>query len=95
MSSNIPAGPSYGIYISQLVRVGRICNTYDEFAKRNMTITTKLIKQGFRYWSEKFYMKYIHLMDRYNVGHIYDGICGLYVGHPSLFRQVTTRRQRL
>ena len=33
MSSNIPAGPSYGIYISQLVRVGRICNTYDEFAK--------------------------------------------------------------
>ena len=46
MSSNIPAVPSYGIYISQLVR---ICSTYDEFVKRNMVITSRLIKQGFLY----------------------------------------------
>ena len=49
MSSNIPVGPSYGVYISQLVRIGRICSTYDEFIKQNMMITTRLIKQGFRY----------------------------------------------
>ena len=30
MSSNIPTGPSYGINIAQLVRIGRICSTYDE-----------------------------------------------------------------
>jgi hypothetical protein len=63
MSSNIPAGPSYGIYISQLVRIGRICSTYDEFVKRNMMITTRLIKQGFRYNKlvgtfKKIFLKY-------------------------------------
>ena len=59
-------GPSYGVYISQLVRIGRICSTNDEFIKRNMMITTKLIKQGFRYKLvrsfKRFYVKYKHLM---------------------------------
>ena len=49
MSSNILAGPSYGIYISQSVRIGRISNTYDEFVKRHLIITSRFIKQGFRY----------------------------------------------
>ena len=48
MSSNIPSGPAYGIYISQLVRIGRICSTYEEFVKRNRLITTRLIRQGFQ-----------------------------------------------
>ena len=42
MSSNIPCGLSYGIYVSQLVRIGRICNNYDEFVGHNRLITTKL-----------------------------------------------------
>ena len=29
MSSNIPSKPTYGIYISQLVRIGRICSSYE------------------------------------------------------------------
>ena len=49
MDSNIPAGPAYGVYISQLVRFGRICDKYEEFTKRNLLITTRLIRQGFRY----------------------------------------------
>ena len=28
LSSNIPSGPAYGVYISQLVRIGRICSNY-------------------------------------------------------------------
>ena len=100
LSSNIPAGPSYGIYISQLVRIGRICNTYDEFVKRHLMITGRLIKQGFRYSKlvksfKKFYIKYIHLMDNYNVclkRHISEGICPLYIGLPVLFKHVTTRK---
>ena len=51
MSSNIPSGPAYGIYISQLVRIGRICSKYEEFVKRNRLITTRLIRQGFLYVS--------------------------------------------
>ena len=49
MSSNIPSGPAYGIYISQLVTIGRICSTYEEFVKCNRLITTRLIRQGFLY----------------------------------------------
>ena len=100
MSSNIPAVPSYGIYISQLVRIGRICSTYDEFVKRNMVITSRLIKQGFLYTKlvtsfKKFYVKYIHLVGKYNVclkNHISDGISGLYNVKPLLYKHVTTRR---
>ena len=39
MSSNISAVPSYGSYMSQLVRIERICSTYNEFVKQNMAIT--------------------------------------------------------
>ena len=28
LSSNIPSGPAYGVYVSQLVRIGRICSNY-------------------------------------------------------------------
>ena len=46
ISSNIPARPSYGVYIAQLVRIGRICSTYDEFIKWNTMITTRLTKRN-------------------------------------------------
>ena len=101
MSSNIPSGPAYGIYISQLVRIGRICSTYEEFIKRNRLITTRLIRQGFLYVKlvksfKKFYVKYTNLMSKYNVclkRHISDGVCGLYVGLPTMYKHVTVRRQ--
>lgn len=102
LDSNIPAGPSYGIYISQLVRIGRICDTYEEFVKRNLLITTRLIKQGFRYGRlvrsfKKFFVRYVHLVDRYGVclkRHVSEGVCGLYHGPPSLYRHITIRRPR-
>ena len=31
LSSNIPSGPSYGIYISQLIRYGQCCSHYGDF----------------------------------------------------------------
>ena len=31
LSSNIPSGPAYGVYISQLVSIGRICSNYTQF----------------------------------------------------------------
>ena len=33
ISSNIPAKPAYGVYISQLVRLGRKCSGYNYFCK--------------------------------------------------------------
>ena len=35
MDSNSPAKPAYGVYISQLVRIGRICDKYHSFVERN------------------------------------------------------------
>ena len=34
LSNNILSGPSYGVYISQLVRYGRCCTYYDDFEYR-------------------------------------------------------------
>ena len=32
MDSNIPSKPAYGVYISQLGRIGRICDSYKSFS---------------------------------------------------------------
>ena len=44
LCGNIPVQPAYGVYISQLVRIGRISDSYNDFCSR----TSKLICQGFR-----------------------------------------------
>ena len=47
MSCNIPSKPAYGVYISQLVRIGRICSSYEQFCERHYKlITQNLLKQG-------------------------------------------------
>ena len=35
MLSNIPSGPSYGVYIAQLIRYARCCSYYDDFRHRH------------------------------------------------------------
>ena len=45
----IPAKPTYGVYVSQLIRMSRICHTYSSFVQRHRLPTKKLIKQGFWY----------------------------------------------
>ena len=37
MDSNIPSKPAYGVYISQLVRIGRICDSYESFFSLDTT----------------------------------------------------------
>ena len=49
LSSNIPPGLAYGVYISQLVRIGRICSDYSDFTLRHFKLTERLIHQGYRY----------------------------------------------
>ena len=82
LDGNIPAKPAYGIYVSQLVRIGRICDNYKDFLKKHKELTSRLVKQGFRYDKlcssfKKFYKKYKCIVDKlgYNVRkHIKDGI---------------------
>ena len=51
LDGDIPLAPSYGIYISQLVRFCRICTNMtkvSDFNERNLHLTEKLLKQGNR-----------------------------------------------
>ena len=49
LDSNIPTKPAYGVYISQLVRIGRICDKYEDFKERHRILATRLLKQGYKY----------------------------------------------
>ena len=46
LDGNISGRQSYGVHVSQLVR---ICSIYDTFKCRNLKLTAKLIKQGYKY----------------------------------------------
>ena len=47
LSSNIPASPAYGVYMSQLIRYSRACTSYVDFKTRTQILTSKLMRQGF------------------------------------------------
>jgi hypothetical protein len=45
--SNIRAAPAYGVYISQLIRYSRACDSYQDFLDRGLLLTRKLLNQWF------------------------------------------------
>ena len=73
ISSNIPASPVYGVYISQLIHYSRACAQYIDFLYRAQLLTQKLLQQGHiapRLMSslQKFYNRHHHnLVDRYEI----------------------------
>jgi hypothetical protein len=83
LCSNIPSKPAYGVYISQLVRIGRICSDYPSFASRHFKLTERLIHQGFRYSDlckafRNFAKRHGQILNKYNFSirkHVQDGIC--------------------
>ena len=38
---DVPCSPSYGVYISQLIRFARVCSNVDDFNNRNLFLTAK------------------------------------------------------
>ena len=44
---DVPRSPSYGVYISQLIRFGRVCSNVDDFNNRNLLLTAKFLKQDY------------------------------------------------
>ena len=70
---HVPRSPSYGAYISQLIRFARVCSNVDDFNNRNLFLTAKLLKQGYRYHKirkafSKFYHRHSELIVKYNIG---------------------------
>ena len=47
LSSNIPASPAYGVFISQLIRYVRVCSLYRCFILRATRLSNKLLEQGY------------------------------------------------
>ena len=48
LSSNIPPGLSYGVYISQLIRHARCCSHYEDFRYCHKCLVDQLLSQGYR-----------------------------------------------
>ena len=46
LDGDVPRRPSYGVYISQLIRFARACSHVKDFNVRNTCLTAKLLKQG-------------------------------------------------
>ena len=49
LDGDVPRSPSYGVYISQLIRFARICSNVNDFNNRTFFLNAKLLKQGYRY----------------------------------------------
>ena len=73
LNVDVPRSPSYGVYISQFIRFARVCSKVDDFNNRNLFLTAKLLKQGYRYHKirkafSKFYYRHSELIVKYNIG---------------------------
>ena len=71
MDGDVPRATSYGVYVSQLIRFARSCTKVEEFNIRNLSITNKLLHQGYRYHKfrktfSKFYYRNPHLVAKYH-----------------------------
>ena len=97
---NISSKPAYGVYISQLVRIGRICSSFPQFKDRHYRLTRKLMEQGFWYSGlcaafKKFTRLHKDIVSKYKCSvrkHLAEGIC-LPLCVAALNKHITTRRR--
>ena len=72
LDGDVPCSPSYGVYISQLIRFARVCSDVDDFNNRNLFLTAKLLKQDIikfeKHFKSKFYYRHSELIVKYNIG---------------------------
>ena len=101
LSSNIPSSPSYGVFISQLIRYTRACSSYECFILRASRISSKLLRQGYvmkrlKSSLRKFYGRYGDLIKQYEVSlsqMLHDILGHDHIQwHPKLIRHYTNLR---
>ena len=60
LDGDVPRSTSYGVYISQLIRLAQVSSHVDDFNTRNKVLTAKLLRQGHRYHKlRKAFSKFI------------------------------------
>ena len=47
LDGDVPCRPSYGVYISQIIRFARVCCHVEDLNARNKCLTSKFLKQGY------------------------------------------------
>ena len=72
LDGDVPRRTSYRVYISQLIRFARASSNLSDFNCRNKALTTKLLRQGYRYFKlrkafSKFYRSHRALVVKYSV----------------------------
>ena len=72
LDGDVPQRPSYGVYISQLIRFARSSTHVADFNNRNKFLTANFLKQGHRYHKlrkalSKFYRRHFELIEKYHV----------------------------
>ena len=72
LDGDVPQRPSYGVYISQLIRFARASSHVTDFNNCYKFLTAKLLKQGYRYHKfrkafSKFYRRHFELIEKYHV----------------------------
>ena len=99
LSGDVPRLPSYGIYISQLVRFAKCCTSVLDFHSKNLQITSKLLTQGYRYHKlrntfGKFFRSYSELLPKFGdisfQDHVSKGI-----SHPVFYDDLVYKLRRV
>ena len=65
LDGDVPRSTSYGVYISQLIRVS---SHVADFNAHNKSLTAKLLQQKLRKTFSKFYRRHYELVSKFNVG---------------------------
>ena len=73
LDGDVPRRPSYGVYISQLIRFASVCSHVEDINARNKYFTAELLKQGYRFHKlrkafSKFYRRHYEFISKFNVG---------------------------
>ena len=99
LCGDVPRLPSYGIYISQLVRFARCCTSVFDFHSKNLQITSKLLTQGYRYHKlrktfGKFFRSYSELLSKF--GEIsFQGYVSQGIAHPVFYGDLVYKLRRV
>jgi hypothetical protein len=98
LDGDVPKATSYGVYISQLIRFSRACSSVDDFNKRNLLITEKLLKQGYRYHKlrktfAKFYYRNLNLINKYKC--TLKALLTQGISHPDFYGDVIYKLRKI
>ena len=71
LNGDVPCSTSYGVYISQFIRLTRVSSHVADFNARNKSLTAKLPQHGYRYHKlrktfSKFYRRSYELVSKFN-----------------------------